>query len=331
MIEQLFSAGIVGCGRIAGKYNEVREGSDVGGDKIITHASMFQANPRFCLKAACDKDPQRLGEFCRYWGIEKAYTSFDEFCQAGLDVVSVCTPDEAHYVQMKTLLAAAAKVIVVEKPLSLAVCEAQELLELAEQSSSRVIVDYLRRFDEYHQALVGQIRGGVFGSIYAYTGHYVRGLRHNGIHHVNLLRWLFGEPDEVSVLWSKKLPDGDVCADLALRFGATTALVLAADKTGYRYSVFEWQLSCEAGILDVRGDGVNVLLRRPRDSQVYAGFRDLVAEVPCENRSTMGQAFVRLGEEMVAALTAEVYTPKSTLQDGLRDLAIVEQVIAATH
>src|SRR2546429_224049 len=99
--------GLLGCGDIARKR--------------VARAIIDQ--PSSQLLAACRRDPDKLQEFCRDFGIDRGYQHDSErLDDPAVDVVYIATPVAQHLPQ--TLAAAAAgKHVLVEKPMARTVAE----------------------------------------------------------------------------------------------------------------------------------------------------------------------------------------------------------------
>src|SRR3954453_20375818 len=122
--------GLLGCGDIARKR--------VAGAIID--------DPTSRLVAAGRRDPDRLGEFCQAFGVERGYTSDAELlADPEVDAVYVATPVRLHLPQ--TLAAAAVgKHVLVEKPMALSAAECDRMIEACRRAGVRLGVAYYRRF-----------------------------------------------------------------------------------------------------------------------------------------------------------------------------------------
>ena len=88
-----YSAAIIGCGMIAGGYDELS-----GFQHAYTHAGAYARHPRFTLAAASDTRVERLHEFQQIWKVPRTYEDYGELLRRErVDVLSVCVPDHLHY------------------------------------------------------------------------------------------------------------------------------------------------------------------------------------------------------------------------------------------
>ena len=105
------------------------------------------------LRAICDNDPQVLTRFQDMYQDIPAVHDFDNLLDGPgpqVDGIVISTPAETHYgLAKKGLLAR--KHVFVEKPLSLTVEEAQELVELAQHNQLILMVGHIL---QYHPAVI---------------------------------------------------------------------------------------------------------------------------------------------------------------------------------
>ena len=119
---------IVGCGHIAKK-----------------HAEAIQNAPGAELVAVCDTNPQRLQEYVDQFGV-KGYTDLGEMLQDDtIQVVNICTPSGYH-APLAVQAADAGKHIVVEKPISLTLEDADKIIAACERNGVKLSVVHPNRF-----------------------------------------------------------------------------------------------------------------------------------------------------------------------------------------
>lgn len=145
-----------------------------------------------------------------------------------IDLVVIATPNELHHNLAKQALQAG-KHVVIEKPFTISVAEAQELIQIAQQRNLLLSVFHNRRWDGDFLTVRHCIESGMLGNINTYIAHFDRfrpdvrkrwreadlpgagNLYDLGSHLIDQALLLFGLPDSVS-------------ADIALqRTGAETA------------------------------------------------------------------------------------------------------------
>lgn len=167
--------------------------------------------------AVCDLDGSHAQAVARRYGVPLWSTDFRRVTEhPDIDVVSICSFDDAHVEQAISALRNG-KHVMVEKPVALRREDAARLLEEQQRSgltlTSNLILRASPRFQEVHRLA----REGAFGDIFYLEGDYLhdilwkltegwRGripgysvIHGGGIHLIDLMRWIVGaEVAEVS-------------------------------------------------------------------------------------------------------------------------------------
>lgn len=105
-------------------------------------------------------------------GVAKAYDSLEALlADPAVTVVHVTSPNEAHYPQVRAILAAGRHVIC-EKPLAMTAAQSAEMVRLAAASGRIAAVCYNIRFYPLNQQARGMVAAGELGEIRLVTGHY---------------------------------------------------------------------------------------------------------------------------------------------------------------
>ncbi len=144
---RILRAGIVGCGRIAGRF--MREAHFVSG---INFDAVF--NP----------DLRLAEEFCDKTGVKSAYSSYDEMLK-DVDAVYIATPHVFHAGYAKTAIEAGRHVLC-EKPMTLDMKEAAMLYQLAEENGVYIQEALKTAFAPGFRRLVQMAKSGVVGKIH---------------------------------------------------------------------------------------------------------------------------------------------------------------------
>ena len=184
-MNRTYRAGLIGCGRIGAGI------SDAGSSRIRPHAEAYRKSSRIRLVAACDTDPVRLRRAADQWRIPAAYTDFRAMLEREkLDLLSIASPTPTH----APMLAAAASQrgllgILLEKPAAGSAEQARELVKRMADSSVVVSLHYGRRFCPVYRRWAQAGSGGALGEIRHARGIYTGGMKNNGTHLLDLLRW----------------------------------------------------------------------------------------------------------------------------------------------
>lgn len=159
--------------------------------------------------------------------------------QPGIDVVAILTPPFLH-LEMTHAALDAGKHVLLEKPITPNLEEADQLLERAGRSSTKVIVGYNLRFHRQLQEAQRRIREGVLGNV-----EFVRGVASStyqfgrrfpeyrkrrdlgggvlielAVHHFDLWRYLLGEEVERVVAVSQAKDGEDATATVTARMAS---------------------------------------------------------------------------------------------------------------
>jgi predicted dehydrogenase len=119
------SIGVIGCG--------------YWGPNLIRN---FVENERAALRWICDVDAHRLREFGRRYPSVRTTTDHRQMlADPQLDAVVIATPVATHYEFVKDALQAG-KHVLVEKPFTRSMREAEELIRLAEAAGRTLMVDH---------------------------------------------------------------------------------------------------------------------------------------------------------------------------------------------
>lgn len=188
--------GIIGCGMIAQFH--ARSIAEIEGAELV---------------AAFDAVPAGADRFAQQHGV-KAYYDLDEMLASpDVDVVSICTPSGLHTAQAISAMKAG-KHVVCEKPMSLTLAEADELIATEKETGAKVCIISQYRFAASTQEVKRAIDAGAFGQIthaslsmryYRDNAYYESGawrgtwaldgggaLMNQGIHGVDVFRYLLG-------------------------------------------------------------------------------------------------------------------------------------------
>lgn len=211
MTDSRITALVVGCG-IIGRH----------------HGVVLTKHPSFTVTGLADPDPAMLDSasaaiLSAGGTAPTAYESLAEALEArAAEVVIICTPSGLHLDQALAALEYDVH-LVIEKPLDVSVERARQLVDAAEQAADRgrcVSVISQHRFNPANVVVRDAIESGAFGQITSATTtmaahrsqrYYDQGawrgtwrmdgggaVMNQGIHHVDLLRWLLGRPVEIA-------------------------------------------------------------------------------------------------------------------------------------
>ncbi len=182
MTKKTFNILIVGCGNIGALY-------DFDSQDVLTHAKAFFNRGDYRL-LFYDLDSSIAIKVCeKYQGILVENISDELLCQ--IDCMSICTPTNTHYELLLRGLKANTSLIICEKPISLNKLHLTDLKNKYQDSSSRILVNYIRRFQPAYHKLKSQL-SEILGTkkIQNITIRYHKGFMNNCSHAFDLIEFL---------------------------------------------------------------------------------------------------------------------------------------------
>lgn len=117
------------------------------------------------LSAIVESNPNRLKEMTMQYSGIKGYTNVDEAISASYDGYTLATPAETHYSIGKKIIEKGLNVMM-EKPMTLTAKESKELVELARQTGSRLMVGHVLLFHPAIRKIKEVIKSGKLGKLF---------------------------------------------------------------------------------------------------------------------------------------------------------------------
>jgi predicted dehydrogenase len=146
MTPRIYNWGILGCGRIAGKFSR-----DL---KLLPNARLYAAASRSLDKAQ---------EFADHHGFDHAYGTYEEMAaDPKVDIIYVATPHSLHR-DHAVLCLQHRKAVLVEKAFALTALQAQEMVEMARRNSAFLMEAFWTRFQPSFQKVMEIVQSGELG------------------------------------------------------------------------------------------------------------------------------------------------------------------------
>ena len=252
-----FRAAIVGCGMIAGRFE------DFNTSPTYSHAKAFLQNSAFGDIGFYDRHQERAENLAlkakgkAFDSIEKLLNSFRP------DVVSICVTDKEHYGVMNLIMRSkyAPRLIFAEKPVCTRREELTNLIRLEVESKSSIIVNHSRRFDLGHQRIKNLLACRELGEpVYLHINYY-GGWHHMGVHIVDTLQFFFD--DELQIDSVEYCCESKYVHDPTLNIQgniASASVRLDGFPENY-YQILDMNLMCQAGQIKLSdfGNRIDVL------------------------------------------------------------------------
>jgi UDP-N-acetyl-2-amino-2-deoxyglucuronate dehydrogenase len=259
--------GVIGCGRIAGH-----------------HCATIVENPDLNLVAVCDLDRERAEKFSKQYEVP-FYDNYRKMLNdhSEIDTVVVATPSGMHFEHTMEMLERFSKNVVVEKPTFMKPSQVQTAFRTAKTKNLQIYPVFQNRFNQAVQRVkealnrdeLGQIRIASvrvrwcrpqrYYDLSAWRGTFAMdggALTNQGIHHIDLLRFLGGEVKnvkaEMRTFGADIEVEDTVVATIEYSSGAIGSLEIT---TAARPDDFEASISivCSNGLAQIGGIAVNEL------------------------------------------------------------------------
>jgi len=252
---------IIGCGKIAGLYEDDKS------PYIYSHSRAITMNNDYDLISCCDVDLVKAKRLATKYNIPNYSDDFlKQIEENKIDVVSVCSSDDTHFVITKNILENkfVPKVIFLEKPACNKIEEFDELLDLSKKRNVLIIVNHSRRFDDNHIIIKQLISEKFFGKLFRIDIYYYSGWEHNGIHIIDTLNFLFNDELEIKNIFSiQKSPYfGDYTADFELRFKNNRGIVYLNGIDENFYQLFEFDMKFDKSRLRIEDFGKRIIFEK---------------------------------------------------------------------
>jgi len=204
---ETYKVAIIGCGSIGALKKDHIDFP--GSENILTHCNSINRHPRTELTALIDTDAKKLSEASKKWFKNYSPVKRMSMCFFGIDtghglpkpdITIISVPTEHHYAVLNNVLKYKPRLIIAEKPFCMNYNEARKITRLYSEYNIPIMVDYIRRFAPKYQEIKKQIDSGIWGKALNCRILYTRGLKHEGCHAIDLMRYFFGETDLFTTL-----------------------------------------------------------------------------------------------------------------------------------
>lgn len=209
------------------------------GGIAATHIDSYKKFPQSCeIRAVCDLYPEKAEKLAAEKGIAAAvYSDYKELVNdPGIDLVSVCLPPSMHC-ETATAFLNAGKHVLTEKPMAASLAECDSMIEASKKSGALLAVVAQNRYKIPIMKVKALIDSGRYGRLLHTTvaSYWWRGRRYydlwwrgtwekegggctlnHAVHHIDLVRWIAGMPQEISGVITNVSHDNSETEDLSV-------------------------------------------------------------------------------------------------------------------
>ena len=134
----------------------------------------FDLEYRPVLKAICGRNQENAQAFAQQWGYESVEADWQKLVERDdIDVIDICTPNNTHH-DIAIAAAKAGKMVLCEKPLARTLAEAQEMVEVINETGVKNTVWYNYRRVPAVTLAKQLIDEGRLGRIFHFRGQFLQ-------------------------------------------------------------------------------------------------------------------------------------------------------------
>ncbi len=259
----MFRALLIGCGNIGALY-------DLETSDVFTHAKAYSKNAMFKF-TVYDQDVELAKKIANKYGVDYipdiVAINFSEY-----DCVSICSPTSTHVHFLKMAFLAKVKVIICEKPISIDENELNDISNLYLNSSSKVIVNYIRRFQPSFIDLKVLVEEMLLKEkLVNINITYQKGFLNNASHAFDLLQFLFNQNLVLKdvMVTNKEFDFFKNDPTLSLLANWNNVPVNVTGLTNISFTIFELELFFNSRRIKITDSGKNITVYTIPDSQPF--------------------------------------------------------------
>lgn len=307
MSTKKYKVAIIGCGRISGH-----------------HCRSIEQNTHLELAAVCDLVEERAKAYGEEFSIPY-FTNYREMLAeiSDVDIVVIATPSGMHFEHAIEILEKYGKHIVVEKPTFMHPAQLAQARKKAEEKGLHIFPVFQNRYNRAVERVKQALRNEELGDIrimnvrlrwcrpqryydlsewrgtYSHDG---GAITNQGIHHIDLLRYLGGDVEKVNTIMRTLGADIEVEDSVVSIFTYSNGAIGSLEvTTAARPDDFEASLSIvgSKGLAQLGGIAVNkleVFTPNPSDCETYS---DDFADLPDRGR-VYGRGHGRMYEDIAS-------------------------------
>ena len=280
------------------KFNNINVGIIGLGRITLHHIQNIVREKKISLVSICDLDRSKLSKFSKKFDVP-GYLNYNEMIKKhkNLNLIIIATPSGMHYEHSYEILKKFKKNLIIEKPLALKIQQCKKLFDCAKKNKVKIFPVFQNRYNKAVQRVKKSIKSKELGSVrivnvrlrwcrpqkyynlstwrgtYSHDG---GALTNQGIHFIDLLRYLFGEVEfvncQMKTLGSKIEVEDTVVATFGFKKGGIGTLEVT---TAARPDDYEASLSIvgSKGLAQIGGLAVNnleIFTPNPKDRKIFS-------------------------------------------------------------
>ena len=189
------------------------------------HMKAIKFNKYAELKARCDIDLQKAEQAAEELAVSRYFANYSELLkEKDIDAIIIATPDGIHPEQTIAALESG-KHVLCEKPMALTIKECKAMIDASKRTGKKLMIGQICRYTPGFRLAKKMIDNGEIGELFFVESEYAHDYSNitgagnwrldpvrlrplflgGGCHPVDLLRWIAGDPYEVTAYSNKKV------------------------------------------------------------------------------------------------------------------------------
>ena len=220
------------------------------------------------------------------------------------------------------------KGVLVEKPFSSSIQEAEEFIDYCRLKEIKVFSCYPRRFDETMNRLKDCEISKMVGQPMVVFATYGNGLENNGSHLINMIEFLLGEIKYIQVTnFKSAFVEGPIKNDLNIGFNCTLTSGVSVSISPIRFNEYREvgvDIWGSLGRLQILHEGLTIIHTSRVKSRTLADAYELEHDQSKIIKTTIGSALYKVYDNLSAALVDNNIL--STGADAVRVMKIINLI-----
>lgn len=189
----MLNVAVIGIGNIGLLYDQDFDDKS----KVLSHIKAINLHQHFTLKYIVDIDITHLKTVKSIFPKVVFYNNYKKLLdKEDIDILVIATPTHTHFTILNAFqLNKRIKLFFIEKPLFNKKVEYQRIHDSVK---SKLVINYLRRYDYNIQKLRLDIKNCKYGDLQKIVINYCKGLKNNGSHMIDMINFLFDNPTIIS-------------------------------------------------------------------------------------------------------------------------------------
>lgn len=266
--------------------------------KYRSHIEALNDHPDFDCGAMFDSNPEIKGQ--EFTSLEQIAIEYDP------QILVLATPPKGRIEDIKSF--SNLRAIIMEKPVAYDFNQALEIVDYCAENNILLQVNYWRRFDSTVIDLKANI-DEIIGKPQVIFMTYGNGVRNNGVHLIDQIRYLFGDIVSAKALGqgqgSASFPiDGDINIDFSLELASgAVAYAHALDFTQYREVGLDiWG---SKGRVEFIQGGLVMRSSTMANHRALDGVKEMSSDKAAISKTGAGEALYGLYDNLSKAIRAE--------------------------